>query len=209
MLIPTDPLAAHPDAARQEARRQGNPQEDHNGLGNLPHREGHQLAIEAEPAGKNLQIEPTQQGIEQHLQDRIDRHQHGRCLPIPLGQIDPDQHHGNAGSQANHDQPRAQGRLVGQKPPGQAKHQQGTQSPHQSQRQGEQPPIPKDHTQLPIAHLRQDRIQHHQQTQGNGHGCLAHGHPTEHLLEIGHNPAQQQPGRHGQQDPKRQQPIQP
>jgi len=60
------------------------------------------------------QVEVTEQGEGQDLEDRIERHQDGGRLPVPAGEVVPDKDHGDAAGQAHEDEAGAVSGLVGQ-----------------------------------------------------------------------------------------------
>jgi hypothetical protein len=69
---------------------------------------------QAEPAGQQAQVEPAEQAERQHLEDRVQGHEHGGGLTVAAGQVVPDDDHGDAAGQPDDDQPSAVCGQVGQ-----------------------------------------------------------------------------------------------
>ena len=61
--------------------------------------------LEAEQRRQDRDEEPGIDAVEQHLEDAVEGHQPGRVLGVALGQLVPDDDHGDAAGQADHDQP--------------------------------------------------------------------------------------------------------
>ena len=73
--------------------------------------------------GSTLEVEPSEHRERSDLEQRVDRHQHGRQLAITAGEVVPDQHHRDAACQADDDQTGPVLGEIGQEQPGEREHQ--------------------------------------------------------------------------------------
>ena len=87
---------------------------------------------------------------------------------VTLGQIVPDDDHGDAAGQADQDQPHHIFVVSGEKGHRQPEHQNRSDQPVLDQRQGQHLGVAEDLVQLLVAHLGQGRIHHQNQADGDG-----------------------------------------
>ena len=138
------PLARSPMVRVRYPADQRDAEEHRHRAGDLG--DGHVQAggRQAQPAGQHLQVEKAQRGVQQDLEDRVQRDQHGGHLPVAAGQVGPDQHHRDAAGQADQDDPGPVRGLVRQQQPGQREHHRRADHPVEQQRDGHHPPVGGD-----------------------------------------------------------------
>src|SRR5699024_1901050 len=71
LLVPVAALALLADPAGREPRDQRHSEEDEDVEGDLPYRYVQALGVEAEPAGEDREVEPTEHGEHHDLEERI------------------------------------------------------------------------------------------------------------------------------------------
>jgi hypothetical protein len=91
----------HPCQNPGDAR---NSQVDEDALGNLPDRDIDHGTGEPEKWRQDRHEQPGVDAVEQYLEDRVEGHEAGSVLGRPLGNLVPDDHHGDAAGEADHDQ---------------------------------------------------------------------------------------------------------
>jgi len=104
---------AFAEGAREVAGDQRDAEEHRDGDGDAGDRHVQAVGVQAQPAGQDLQIEETERGVGQDLEGGVEGDQHGGHLPVTAGEVVPDQDHGDAAGQADQDDPRTVGGLVG------------------------------------------------------------------------------------------------
>ena len=199
------PLA---EGAGEVPGQQRDAEEDQHGLGDAPHRHVEGGLLEAEPAGQDLEVEVAEERERQDLEDGVDGDQDGGRLPVPAGEVVPDQHHGDAAGQADDDQPGPVLRQVGQQQPRQGEHQRRADDPVEEDRGAQQPGVAGDVAELVVADLRQHRVHHHQQPDRDRQRDRADLDRGEGVVEAGDEAAEQQADDHRDADPHRQEPVQ-
>jgi len=103
-----------------------------------------------------------QQGEGDDLEDGVERDEDRGGLPVPAGEVVPDEDHRDAAGQADDDEAGAVLRQVGQQQPREGEHERGSEDPVEQDRHREQGPVAGDVPELVVADLRQHRV-HHQQ----------------------------------------------
>ena len=86
----------------------------------------------------------------------------------PFGQVVPDDDHGDAAGQADHDQADHVLRVAAQEEDRQHEHQDGADDPVLHEREAEDLVVAEDLAQLLVLHLGQGRIHHQDQADGDG-----------------------------------------
>jgi hypothetical protein len=208
-LVPLAALDLQQHEAREHAGEEWDAQVDENALGDRGHGNVHLHGFEPQPAGNRGQERSTQyDGEEQHLEDRVERHQAGGVLAVAVREIVPDNDHGDAAGQADQDEPGHILGLVAEKQHRQRKHQDGADHPVLNQRQDQYAAVLEDPPHLLVLHLRQRRIHHEDQPDGDGDGCRADGEAVEEGHYAGNEVPEAHARRHGGEDPQRQVAIQ-
>ena len=77
------------------------------------------------------------EAVEEHLEDAVEGHETGGVLRVALGQLVPDDDHGDAARQADHDEPDHVLGVVVQEDDGQEEHQERPDDPVLHQREAE------------------------------------------------------------------------
>ena len=208
-LVPVPAAGPLAEGAGQVPGHQRDAEEDRDRAGDLG--DGHVQAggRQAEPAGQHLQVEEREGGIQQDLEDRVQRDQHGGHLPVTARQVGPDQHHRDAPGQPDQDDPGPVRRLVRQQQPGQREHHRRADHPVQQQRGGHHPPVRGDPPDLVVTDLRQHRVHHQQQPERDRQTGAMDRHPVQRAVQARNQAPQQEPSGHRRADPHRQEPIQP
>ena len=161
--------------------------------------------------GRPLQPEPGREdgdediGVdreEQDLEDRVEGDQSGRVFPVPLGQVVPDDDHGDAAGQADHDQAVHVFGLVAEEDDGQGEHQERPDDPVLDEGQRQDLDVLEDVAELLVLHLGQGRIHHQDEADGDGDV----GRPRLELVDEADDGrdeiAQPDADGHGQEDPE-------
>src|SRR5450756_674591 len=122
VLVPL--VALHPDAhvARDHAGDERDAEVDGHALGDLPDAHVDDAALEAEERRQLGDEDPGEEAVEEHLEDAVEGHQAGGVLGVALGELVPDDDHGDAARQADHDGPDHVLRVVVQKDDRQEEH---------------------------------------------------------------------------------------
>jgi hypothetical protein len=98
---------------------------------------------------------------------------------------------------------RARPITIAQEDDGQREHQNWTDNPVLQQRQAENFPIAEDVAQLVVVHLRQRRIHHEDEADGDWYRGRADAHAVEDGLHAGEDCTERDPGRHREKNPQR------
>ena len=154
--------------------------------------------------GTTVRIEPPEHRVGQDLKDGVEGHEDGRELPGAAGQRIPQQHHGDAAGQPDEDQAVTVVGQVGEKQPGEPQHDQGPEDPVERQRSAQQPGVAGMPADGLVAHLREHRIHHPQESDRDRHRDTPHPHAVEGRPQSRVGPSQQDPQPHGREDPQRQ-----
>ena len=128
-LIPVASLEGQEPRAGGHAQREGNAEIDGNRLGDPADANLHRRRREAEERRKNGEQQPGIDAVEENLQHAVQGDQGRRILGITLCQFVPDDHHRDAGGDADHDQPRHVVGLVVKEDGRECKHQERADEP--------------------------------------------------------------------------------
>ena len=164
--------ASDPDqpVADDNAHQEGDAQEDQHALRHVPEKEAN-VAVGAACASRDHINEQHGQGaVEQELEHRIDGDKDGTVFLRTMGEGVPEQHHGDAASQAHQDHSIPVLWEIRQGSPGQGHHQGGPNDPVESKRNedlGPETPGPDDLPKLLIRDLAEDGKEHHNEANGN------------------------------------------
>ncbi len=145
---------------------------------------------------------------EEHLEDGVEGDQSGAVLGVALGQVVPDDDHGDAARQADQDEPDHVLRLVAQEEHGEAEHQERADDPVLDERQPEHPEVAEDGPHLLVPHLGERRVHHEDQPDGDRDGGGTHARPVEQRDDAGEDVAHPHADRHRREDPDREVAIQ-
>ena len=138
-LVPFPAPRSFAEGAGEEPRHEWDAEEDGDCLGDLADRQVQSDGAQAEPAGQDLQVEVAEEREGDHLEERVDGHEHRGGLPVPARQVVPDEDHGDAAGQADDYQPGSVGGRVRQQQPGQREHDRRSDHPIQHQGRDEHP----------------------------------------------------------------------
>ena len=140
--------------------------------------------LQAEPAGQHGEEDVGVDRVEEHLEHRVEGHQSGGVLAVALGQLVPDDDHGDAAGQADHDHALHEPGLVGQEQDGQEEHEDGADDPVLHEREPQDPPVAEDIPQLLVVDLGQRRVHHDDEPDGDGDGGGADGGALDGLADL-------------------------
>ena len=163
LLIPFPALGLEQHEPRQHPGKEGNTQINQHTLSNRPDgdpRQVHIPKLDTKQRWQHFDKQPCIDRVKEHLKDRVERDQTGRIFGIALGQLVPDDHHGDAPGQADHDEADGVFRPIREEREGQAEHQQRTDHPILDEGQHQYPCVAEDFGQLFVFHLGQRRIHH-------------------------------------------------
>ena len=135
----------------------------------------HDAALQAKPGRQHGDEDLGVDAVEQHLEDAVERHQPGGVFGVAFGQLVPDDHHGDAARQADHDQPDHVLGIAAQEDDRQHEHQDRADDPVLEQRQAQHLPVAEDVAQFFVLHFGQRRVHHQDQADGDGDIGGAHG----------------------------------
>ena len=160
-------------------------------------------ALETEQRRQLGHEDPGEEAVEEHLEDAVEGDEAGGVLGVALGELVPDDDHGDAARQADHDEADHVLGVVVQEDDRQEEHEQRPDDPVLHQREPEDPVVAKDVAELLVLHLGERRIHHHDEADGDGD---VGGADVERVDEVGHageGPAQEHADGHGEEDPER------
>ena len=129
-FIPLEPLAPDQEEPGEHAAEEGETQVDHHAFRHLEdgdpdfHARG-----DPQPGGQHRYKNIGVHGKEQHLEDGVEGHQPGAVFGIALGQVVPDDDHGDTAGQADDDQTHHVIRVTPEKSDGQQEHEDGADHP--------------------------------------------------------------------------------
>jgi len=164
---------------------------------------------EAEPDREDREEEPGVEGVGGDLEDAVEGDEDGGVLAAPPGQPVPDQHHRDAARDADEDQAGAVVGVVGEEEPGEGEHQERPDDPVEEQGDAEEPPRAADVAQFLVLHARQDGVHHQQEAEGDRQGDGAELEAVERGGEAGNQRAEPEAERPGEDDPDRQEAVEP
>ena len=141
---------------------------------------------------------------EQDLEDGVEGDQAGRVFGVALGQLVPDDDHGDASGEADHDQAVHVMGIAAEEDDGQGEHQDRADDPVLDKGQGKDLDVAENVAQLLVFHLGQRGIHHQDQSDGDRDIGRA-------ALELVDEPddgrdkiSQSDPDGHGREDPESQ-----
>ena len=206
-MIPLLRDKAQHDHPRQHAGDAGNSQVDQDALGNLPNRDIDHRARETEEWRQDRHEEPRVDAVEQHLEDRVEGNEAGGVLGRPLGDLVPDDHHGDAAGEADHDQADHVLGFVGQEDDRQREHQDRPDDPVLNQRQAKNFPVDEDIGQFLVTDLGERWVHHQDQAQRDRNVGRSDLEGIDPILDARNVEAQADAERHGGEYPDRQIPV--
>ena len=171
-------------------------------LGDLGHAHVHRRLFQAEPSGKNREEEVSVDRVEEHLEHRVEGHQSGGVLAVALGQLVPDDDHGDTAGQADHDHALHEPGLVGQEQDGEEEHEDGTDDPVLHQREPQDLRVAEDVSQFLVVHLGERRVHHDDEADGYGDRSGADRGALDGFADLGPHVTSRHPDGHGQEDPE-------
>lgn len=148
--------------------------------------------------------------VQDHLQDRVDRHDEGAVLDVPAREVRPHEHHGDAPRQPDEDEPLPQRVLVGQKGPREPEHKQGGDDPVEGDGDGELGPdgaAAEGEGQGFEAGFAEDGVHHCEEADGEGEGHVREGAALEGRGGGGDEVAEEDAGDHGEEDPEEEEAV--
>ena len=148
--------------------------------------------------------DPGEDAVEEHLEDAVEGHEAGGVLGVAPGQLVPDDHHGDAARQADHDEADHVLGVVVQEDDGQEEHQERADEPVLHEREAEDLVVAEDVAELLVLHLGERRIHHHDEADGDGDVGRAHRPLLDELGQAREGPAEDHADGHGEEDPERQ-----
>ncbi len=174
---------------------------DEDALGDLAHGDIDGRSREPEPGREDGDEDVGVDREEQDLEDRVEGDQAGRILPVPLGQVVPDDDHGDAAGQADHDQAVHVLGLVAQEDDGQGEHQERPDDPVLDERQRQDLDVLEDIPELLVFHLGQRRVHHQDEPDGDGDVGRSGLEPVDEADDGRDKIAEPDADGHGQEDP--------
>ena len=158
--------------------------------------------LQSKPFGKLGDEDPGVDRIEKNLEDRVERDEAGGVFVVSFRQFIPDDHHGDAARQADHDEARHVLGIAAQEDDCQRKHQHRADHPvlHQGEKQDFL--VPEDFSEFLIADFGERRVHHQDQADGNGNRCSADRKAIQKRHSAREDPARPNPDEHGGEDPE-------
>ena len=182
-------------------------QVDEDALGDFGHGDVHLYRPEAQPAGNGGQEEVRVDGEEQHLEDRVERDQAGGVLTVAAREVVPDDDHGDAAGQTDQNEAGHVFGFVAQKKHGEREHQDRPDHPVLDQREDQDAAVLEHSPHLFVLHLRQRRIHHQDQPDGDRDGCRADAETVEERYDAGNQVPEANSSGHGSENPECKIPI--
>ena len=132
----------------------------------------------------------------------------GGVFAAALGEVVPDEHHGDAARDADEDEAHHVVGVVAQEEHREQEHQHRADEPVLREGEAEDAGVGEDLGELRILHLRQRRIHHENEADGDGQVGRANGERGKQRLGVGdHELAEEDPDSHGGEDPDREIPV--
>ena len=198
-------LALQPDERepRDHPSDEGDAEVDEDALGDLADGDVHRHALQAEPGRENRDEDVGVDREEEHLEDRVEGDQAGAVFGVALGQVVPDDDHGDAAGEADHDEPDHVLGLVAQEEHGQAEHQDRANDPVLHERQPEDLGVAEDRAHLLVADLGQRRVHHQDEADGDGNVGRPDVESVDQRDDSRDQVSAADADRHGDEDPER------
>ncbi|MBK7399566.1 MAG: hypothetical protein IPJ34_25730 [Myxococcales bacterium] len=206
-LVPLEALGRDEHAPSEEPRGERDAEIDCDALGDVADADGDHRALQPEPGGEQGREEPGVHREEEHLEDRVERHETGAVLGVTLREVVPHDHHRDAPGQADEDQPEHVLGLVPEEHDREREHQDRADDPVLHQRQGEDLLVAEDEAELLVADLGERRVHHDDEPDRDGHRGGADAEPREPRRERRHPEAERDPDAHREEDPQRQEAV--
>ena len=217
-VIPLAPPERNEDDPTQHTRGKRDPEVDHHAGEDLP--DGHigqRFAaetlhagqIDAQQARQPRDENPRVKTEREDLENAVEGHESGAVFAVPLGQLVPDQHHGDAAGDTHQDETDHIFRLVAEKEHGEHEHQHGADDPVLQQREPDDFRIGENLRHLLVAHLGQRRIHHEDESRGNEQvGRADRDRREKHHRIRNQKISRQHPRRHRCENPQREVTVQ-
>ena len=203
LLVPLGAFAGLSDGPGEEACEQGDAEEDQDGLGDGPQSDVQRGAVQAQPAGEHVEIEPAEHRVHGDLEHRVDRDEDRGEFAAAERQVVPDQDHGDAAGEPDDDQTGAQFGEVGEEHPGEGEHEQRADHPVEQQGDTQGAAIRELVADVRVADLGENRVHHGQQPDGDRQRDGVDLDVIERVVEVGDQPSEADAGGHGEDDPDR------
>lgn len=175
--------------------------------GDPAHADVHDDAVDAEQRRQEREEHPGVDPVQQHLEDRVQRHQSGHQVRVPTGEVVPHQHHRDAARQPHEDEALRIPRHVPEEHDRQGEHHQRPDHPVLDEREREHPAVAERGAELLIADLGQGRVHHQDQPDRDRDVGGPHLPPLDEGLEPGRGVPEGHARRHREEDPEREEPV--
>ena len=177
--------------------------------GDLADRDVHGEPRQPQPARQRRDEEPCVDRKEQHLEDRVEGDEAGGVFGVAGREVVPHDHHRDAARQPDDDHPGHVLGIVAQEQYGEREHQHRPDEPVLDERQRQHAAVPEDRAELLVPHLRERRVHHQDQPDGDRQRRRPDAHPVERRTDTGEHSAGGDAGPHREEDPEREIPVQP
>ena len=175
LLVPVPPLDPEQNEPGNHSGKERDAQVDEDALGDGGDRDLGQVnrsEVVTDPGRHNLDEDVGVDGVEEHLEQRVEGDQPRRILRVAPCQVVPDDDHSDAAGKPDQDQPDGVLGLVCQERQGKTEHQEGTDHPVEQERDAENLRVAEDLRQLLVTDLRQRRVHHQDEPEGyRDRGC--------------------------------------
>ena len=212
VVIPIAPFERDENDATQHPRGERDPEVNHHAGEDLsdghigqrfPTEPLHAGQVDAEQTRQPGDEDPRVETEGHNLEDAVERDQTGAVFAVALGQVVPNEDHGDAAGDAHEDEADHVVRVIAEKKDRQDKHQDRTNHPVLQQRQPDDLRVGENLGHLLVAHLGQGRIHHEDQARGNEQIGRADRDRREEGFRVGNQEIpRQHPRRHGDENPQ-------
>ena len=201
VVVPFTALRADQRRAGQKTCQERDSQINEDALRDLANRYVHDCAMQTEFGRQNRDEQPCIHGIQEHLKQRVERHQTGGIFGVALGELVPHDDHGDAPGQTDHDQPGHVFGVSAQEDDGEHEHEDRADDPVLHQGKPQHALVAEDLAEFLVADLGKRRVHHYDQADGNRNRCCAHAEFVEEGHDSGNQPTGDNTERHGRKDP--------
>jgi hypothetical protein len=170
-------------------------------LGDLPDAYVDGDAVQVEQRRQLGDEDPGEEAVEDDLEDGVEGYEPGGVLGVSLGELVPDDDHGDAARQADHDEPDHVLGVVVQEDDRQEEHEERADDPVLHQRETEDLVVAEDLAELLVLHLGERRIHHHDEPDGDGDVGRPDVEPVDEAGHAGEGPTEEHADGHGKEDP--------
>ena len=205
LLVPVAPPGPKQDEPGDHPGEERNAQVDEDALGDGADRDPGQVHVAeviTDQGRQHLDEDVGESRVEEHLEERVEGDQSRRVLGVAPGQVVPDDDHGNAAGQSDQDQADRILGLVSQEHERQPEHEDGTDHPVEQERDRQHPRVAEDLAQLLVPHLRQRRVHHQDQPEGDRNRRRANRQVRDRPHDARRDIAQGHTQSHRQEDPE-------